>query len=296
MWMNPIHGGAAPSMRRSVFYTGTDTLYEGYALCYDFNAADVNQENETQTTPDVGEEYKNNARRILVEKPTEKNKIHFAGVVDEASNGVTGPAWVTINVPGSVCNVYAYSNADHERSADGNASGQIFNVVVGQYYMMDGGYPGRGAAMVLQDVDRSSTAGLVMAELMDGAPSGGYCTVAVHSDTGTELSVQLSAIPIYAGVYEFTEQSGASGAILGSDMLAADGKWRGQRVQFKAGSTILSSIFSCVVSTILKAQYSTYAGAVASANVELSAANEYMTFEWDGVRWVVLGGHESIAT
>jgi len=292
MWMNSIHGGGAPQMTMQVYYTGTSTLYEGYALCFDFNAADVNQENAAQTSPDVGEEYFNASRRLLVEKPTEKNKIHFAGVVAEQSDGVTGPGWVTIHRPGSVCNVYAYSNCDHERSADANASGQLLNVVVGQWYMMDGGFPGTGAAMVLQDVDRSTTAGLVMAELMSGPPSGGYVDVVIPAATSS-LSVQLSAIPVYAGVYNFVSQAAAvTAVILSTRVQSGDGKWIGQRCQFQmpAGATGSDGSISVEVST---AQFPfASASSLVSATIQLSAAEEFAQLEWSGVAWICNGAHQ----
>jgi len=291
-WMNTIHSGAAPSLTTQVFYTGTSTLKEGYSLCYDFNAADVNSENNALTAIDVGEEYWNDARRVLVEKCTEKNKIHFAGVVAKESNDVVGPGWVTIHRPGSVCNVYAYSDCDHERSADGNASGQLLNVVPGQWYMMDGGFPGCGAAMVLQDANRGTDAGLIMAELMVGLPSGGFTTVAVPSATGS-LSAQLSAIPVYCGVYEVAQQALASGPILSTAVLAADGKWMGQRMQIRAASTFTSSAVSVTVSSGHSTMaYVSDSDPAISGTIELSAADERCSLEWDGVKWIIFGGHD----
>ena len=309
MFENMIHGGGAPVLTESVYYTGTDTLLEGYALCYDFNAADVNQENATQEAgtddgviiPDVGEEYFNSARRLLVEKPAEGNKIHFAGIVAKESDGVTGPGWVKIHKPGSICNVYCYSNCDHEGTAP-TASGQKIALVVGQYYMMDGPcFPGKGAATVLQDIDRSSTAGLVMAELDNGPlPSGGIVknvgTLATISGAAT-LSDVLATYPMYCGVYEIDDTNAASAdVILSMDVLSTDGKFIGQKVMFIGGASMVSSAASIELHAIQKAQFSTYAGTVTSAAASLSDTGEYVALEWNGVNWTVLGGHESIPT
>ena len=43
-----VHGGAAETYTMRVYYSGSDTLYEGYALCFNFDALDVNAENRTQ--------------------------------------------------------------------------------------------------------------------------------------------------------------------------------------------------------------------------------------------------------
>lgn len=294
-FQNTIHGGAAPSMTTSVYYTGSDTLLEGYTLCYDFNAADVNQENVTQTSPNVGEECWADARRVLVEKCTEGNKIHFAGTVAQQSDGVTGPGWVTVNRPGSICNVYVDEDCDHEGTSP-TASGQKVGVVVGQYYMRDGCFPGRGAATVLQDVDRDTTNGLIMCELDDGCiPSGGLNIDGEISATGT-LSAIISAYPLYCGVYEFNDSALAdsAGGILSGDLLSTDGKFIGQKVMFIGGATLVDQIVCLEPHDIMKANYSTYAGTVTSAVVELSDTGEYASFEFNGVVWQAIGGHQSL--
>ena len=69
--------------KKRVFYTGTDTLYEGYSLCYDWN---------TTTGGSISE---SNVNRVLrVEKPESANLDMFAGFVAAGSGGkVSG--WAT---------------------------------------------------------------------------------------------------------------------------------------------------------------------------------------------------------
>jgi len=301
MFTNTIHGGAAPSMTTSVYYTGSDTLCEGYTLCYDFNAADVNQENVAQTSPDVGEDCWADARRVLVEKCTESNKIHFAGVVAAQSDGVTGPGWVTIHVPGSICNVYANSDCDHEDGAP-RASGQVLNVCVGQYYMKTGGWCGSGSAMVLQDIDRS-TAGLVMAELQVGPPSGGVCDVTsdVLSAAGTNrLSCVLSAIPIYCGVYQEVDAAAGITSVntMSTYCLAADGNWAGQKVAFIGHEdTYSQTVWDIAFSQVSRGFWSSdTTPVVTSCTIDISTTGDYVVMEFDGVNWELIGSHESVDT
>lgn len=297
MFTNMIHGGAAPNLTESVYYTGTDTLKEGYALCFDFNAADVNSENVALTAINVGEECWNDARRVLVEEPQEGNKMHFAGVVAKESDGMTGPGWVTIHRPGSICNVYAASNCDHEEGS-GYSSGQILNFVAGAsaYQFEDGGFMGCGAAMVLQDVDRSSTAGLVMAELMTGPPTGGIIDVDGIAATGS-VSAIISMVPVWHGEYRFSDGAAASaGVIISTNILAAAGNCIGKKFKLKGDAALISTAVSIVVSTVAKACYSTYALAATSALCAVSADGDYFTFEFDGAKWRQISGHEAAAT
>lgn len=301
MFTNTVHGGAAPSMTTSVYYTGSDTLLEGYALCYDFNAADVNQENATQTSPNVGEEYWADARRVLVEKCQEGNKLHFAGVVAACSDNTTGPGWVTIHAPGSICNVYADADCDHETS-DGTASGQLLQVTVNSYAMTDvQGFAGTGAAMVLQDIDRDTTNDVIMAELQTGPPSGGYCLATpgalISSASGFSLSAIISAVPVYCGVYQFDDGSAATnGNIISTDILSTDGNWGGQKLLFRGSATLISNAVSAEVHAVNKGMSSTIASPLTSIAVNISADAEYMAIEFDGYMWQFLGGHENFAS
>ena len=312
MWQNTIHGGGAPEMRKSVYYTGSDTLREGYALCFDFNAFDVNQENVAQTTPNVGEEAYAPARRLLVEKCTEQNKIHFAGVVSAESDDVTGPGWIWIHCPGSVCSVFTASDVDSETptagtEGAGTAVGELVNIVVGQYYFKTFGMPGSGAALVLQDVDRSSVNGLVMAELMTGQPSGGLNIIGsqlsthngVELTTATTLSNLLGYVPAMCGTY-VKGLNTVLIPILSFPIAQSDGRWNGQRMAVYLTNT-LSVAVSVLISGYLQTFVTDITGGqnvrtLTSVVLELSTDADFMVLEFDGLLWRTVAAHENMVS
>ena len=144
--------------KKRVYYKGTDTLKEGYALCYDFDNIN-NYRNKADTTITVATYAA--SRRLVVEKPSEGNKIHFAGAVAAESDGKS-TGWITIWLPGSVCNVYTYENCDHGATGLTTNTGQFLTFNVGKYYFTEYGLSGVGSATVLPEVNRGTTPGLVM--------------------------------------------------------------------------------------------------------------------------------------
>jgi hypothetical protein len=68
-------------LSKTVYYTGTDTLKTGYALCYDHDAT-------------AGKAKEN--RGQAVEKPSTNNLIYFAGFVAPESNGLKGPGFCRV--------------------------------------------------------------------------------------------------------------------------------------------------------------------------------------------------------
>lgn len=285
-----VHGGGqTPTLTQRVYYTGSDALYEGYALCYNFDAAEVSPENlSISLTQDAAASDACPARVIQVEKPSYANAMHFAGVVTERSNGVKGPGWVEIYMPGSVCNIYAAANVDHADSND-VATGQILTFSTGQYYFKYAGLPGEGSAIVLQDVDRSSTSGLVMAKLMTGVPSGGYNIV---------ISSQMSAGGVVSAGGSITKFPPAGvtavdidGATADATLLLKDthGEWIGQQKVFKTIGALTTNHWQVTISAGRNATTSTIN--VTSADVVASlgtAAGEYIHCTFDGGRWNVV--------
>jgi hypothetical protein len=83
----------------AVYYSGTDTLSAGYALCYDQAAS------ATATDPKA-------RLGAQVVKPATANLSFFAGVVAESSAGRVGPCFVDIVVPMSGQIVAAYCNSN----------------------------------------------------------------------------------------------------------------------------------------------------------------------------------------
>ena len=227
-------GGTSPTYTRRVYYIGTDELLEGYALCYNFDASDVSPEN-LALSAGVDEECP--ARRLQVEKPSVNNCAHFAGTVSNKSAGVTGPAWVEINLPGSVCNIYADASADHGTTGTGMNSGQMLTFTLNQYYFQRTGLPGTGSAIVLQDVDRSTTNGVVMAELCTGDPSGG---VQIVGSTDAAAVISAGGVLCIApfGVTHLDSTSFTTCIDFTADLTCclvdADGGWIGQRKIFSS--------------------------------------------------------------
>ncbi len=297
--MTCVHGTAAEVNVMRVYLISTDTVQEGYPVCFNFNAADVTSENKSQTDPDVGEDQWNDARRIQVEKAAEGNKLHFAGVVSQKSHGVTGPNWIEIHRPGSICNVWVDADVDSESSSALN-SGQTVTFAPGTYAFVTGGFLGCGSAMVLQDVDRSSVNGLVMVELMTGAPSGGVTPLTLISASGT-LSTILGAEPVFAGVYQMDDNVlGASNPITSVPILAADGDYIGQRFQFQLLTTAISCVMSFMLSHAFKQMTCVDVAGFTSGVANLSwvdtgggnAASNAFQMMWNGEAWVFVFGQD----
>ena len=288
-----VHGGGtSPTITRRVYYTGTDTLLEGYALCYNFDSYDQSAEalSTHLTTGDFGVDDPDPARRLQVEKPSVNNCVHFAGTVSEKSNNVVGPAWVEINMPGSVCNIYAFASADHGSTGVGMNTGQVLTFTTGQYYFRYTGLPGTGSAIVLQDVDRSTTAGTVYAELMTGIPSGGVQVVASTETTGVVSAGGVLCIaPFGVTILDSTAMTTCIDftAALTCCLLAADGGWYGQKKVFKAVKSTTTAHWAITGSTTNQMNSSALVATTAAsytASMSAGTAN-VVTAIWTGASW-----------
>ncbi len=149
------HEKAFSVITERVWFEGDGALKEGQGLCYNWDYG-------TATAAD-------GRRGNRVELPTILNAPYFAGVADKPYAADTGGQFVTINKPGSFCNVWsAVSNtigsgvSTCEAGTGGNGAG----------FFGRGGFPGRGTLRPLQTIDRSSTAGLCFGYLEDGPESG----------------------------------------------------------------------------------------------------------------------------
>jgi hypothetical protein len=269
-----------------VYYTGTDTLKEGYALCYNFDATDVTAENLTLSQADSLVETP--ARRLQVEKPTINNSTHFAGVVSQKFTDFTGPGWIEINMPGSVCNIWAGANCDHEAAA-GIQSGQTLAFTAGAYSFDYSGLPGAGSAVVLQDVDRSTTAGLVLAELCIGNPSGGVQTVvSTDMSIGQAVSTGGSVFPrTNIGLFGMTRFVTDDGDLTADVTYTqtGDGAYIGQTKVYTtkslaAGADIVITVSQAV--RVISDGIST-----GDTSFELDGADESLTLQWIGNGWQV---------
>ncbi len=132
-----------------VWFGGSTALNEGQGLCYNW---------------DVGTGTASDGRRgNHVELPTILNAVYSAGVADRPYAAVTGGQFITINLPGSYCNIW--SNASNTIGTSiTTCSSDTTNAGIFVY----AGFPGKGSAVPLQTIDRSETAGLCFAYLQEG--------------------------------------------------------------------------------------------------------------------------------
>lgn len=127
---------------RKVWYTGSDQLDRGYALCFNRDAG-------TAASKDM-------SRASEVEKPTAANMRHFAGLVMNKPAGV-GPCEVTIAMPnGAIVDGYTTEACTLDTT--------LLSVVAGSYYL-GGVDEGAVIGRAFQTVDRSSTNGRVQLRL-----------------------------------------------------------------------------------------------------------------------------------
>jgi len=154
-------GTNANARRKRVKYEGTNTIYEGMALCYNYDATanilGYDKENSEKGAT-TAEGYQNEGKFMLVEEPSTANAFAFAGVVAGGSYaGLTGPRWIDIYVPnGAIVPVYTDKSI----------------TIKDKLYLEDGentaindsaDLPCIGVAV--ETVDRSSTAGIVLVKL-----------------------------------------------------------------------------------------------------------------------------------
>ncbi len=138
--------------KKTVYYSGTDTLKRGYALCYDrdnITAKDGSGSAIAATASSWG-------RHGWVEKPASGNLHNFAGIVADAPDK-TGPFWVSIIEPDSIArsmDVYTEENC--------TADVTMLTIKPGSY-ILGGAGEGLIIGRALQTVNRSSSNGLVQA-------------------------------------------------------------------------------------------------------------------------------------
>ncbi len=129
--------------KKRVFFTGSDALADGYAVCYDRNMGTA-ADSEKHRTVDV-------------EQPAAGNLHNFAGIVYGTFRATTGGQWISILQP---------ANAVMHPHTDQNCTQETTKLCVqaGSYAL---GALGAGpvVATALQTVDRSSTSGTVQAAM-----------------------------------------------------------------------------------------------------------------------------------
>jgi hypothetical protein len=188
-----------------VYYEGSDTLYTGYALCYNYDTTDnwagvasIDATTTASTITESGttaEGSQNEGKLLRVEKPATANLQWFAGVVTADYDGFTGPGPVDIYVPnGAIVPVRSYVS-----STVGKHALAIQN---GQYYI---GNPAAGTtngaakyvAVTVETVNRSSTAGVCLARLCpDEFLYQSHGTTKLHFATAGTVDVAANFINV----------------------------------------------------------------------------------------------------
>lgn len=110
-------GNDPVAQRKSVYYEGSSTIYEGMPVCYNFDTTNnwfgsyVSSGTVTESTT-TAEAAHNEGKWIRVENPSDSNLEHLAGYVAEGSwCGTTGPRQLDIFIPnGAVIPVRTRAN------------------------------------------------------------------------------------------------------------------------------------------------------------------------------------------
>lgn len=141
---------------KRVYYTGGDTLQEGYLLCYNRDS--------TSTGGSAG--AADLARAYEVEKPAAGNLKYFAGVVGAEDAGKTGPCWISLIEPQPNPGRLVMVHSDQ----DCTLGSTRLAAVADSYAAGAAGPSAVAVATAMQTVNRSGTAGAVLAQL-EGAGS-----------------------------------------------------------------------------------------------------------------------------
>ncbi len=155
-------GNSQAVVAKRVYYEGTSRIYEGMAVCYNYDTT------SNLTGVDSGvtaEGSQNEGKYIRVEDPSTGTFKWFAGVVKAGSYcGTTGPCWLDIYVPnGAVIPVRTNANCSNTGTVLGISNGSnILQLSTGD----SDPFP---CAIAEETVDRSGTTGLVLAKLYDPA-------------------------------------------------------------------------------------------------------------------------------
>ena len=225
-------------------YLGAETLQEGYAMCYDADRGTV-------TLPD-------GTRGWILEKPSTTNIMNFAGWVHAGSNLKTGPQYITLCAPGSVCNVLS-GIATVIRATR-------MTVCAGQWHMYHAGFAGKGSALALQTVAAATTAVPLLVQAMtdDGPQSNG-----VESLTSAGGAIEI----MHQGV-SFLETSAAGDAV--GDM--PDGTFPGQLKLITNRGTLTNDVHVVYTTYCDVDNWVTFNGVAGDANLTI----------WTGVCWCPL--------
>ncbi|MFA5158163.1 MAG: hypothetical protein WC451_03205 [Patescibacteria group bacterium] len=149
---------------KRVYYEGTSTIREGMPVCYNYDTTtnilgwSDSSSVKGSTTADG---YQNEGKYLRVEDPSSTNYQWFAGVVhSSAYAGKAGPQWIDIALPtGAIIPIWAYAACTANVTVLGLSDGLAY------FAQSTGDDDPIGCAIAMETVDRSSTAGLVLAKV-----------------------------------------------------------------------------------------------------------------------------------
>jgi hypothetical protein len=240
---------------KKVYYTGSDTLKEGYCLCYDLDNVTVDAATVASDT-----------RGFYVEKPASGNVGAFAGVVAAQSDGVTGPAFidiVDISDRQMVANVWTEENC---------TIGTTYLSVKAASYAAGSSIEGPIIGLALQTVNRSSTNGLVQAKLSYGSAYPAITSLTSSAETITAVTQALSTS---VGLHKLTVES----AVAGVCTLAAG----------VAGQTMN---LACVANGGTGATITiTPASLIGGTTIAFNAVGDTVSLLSDGTSWYIISGN-----
>lgn len=152
---------------KRVYYEGSDTVYEGMALCYNWDTTDNITGYEYADSAETGttaEGNHNEGKYIRVEKPATLNFPFFAGVVAGTEReGTTGPCWLDIFTPnGAIVPV---------RGTDNTTAKNNLYLGNSDYELTTTASDGALVAIAIESVNLATTEGLVLAKLLDSSTS-----------------------------------------------------------------------------------------------------------------------------
>lgn len=255
----------SPTISLWVWFTGATALLEGQGLCYDANRG-------TATAVD-GKRYN------MVELPSITNNRHFSGVAARAYAASTGGQLIEVYAPGSVCTILS-------KVSNTIDTGRTTCIAGGTYagYFERAGFGGKGSAVPLQTVDRSSTVGKCQALLEDGEQSGLIEVVQLEA-ADTAMTFMVGGVTILIGV----------GLTADATFTLADGTLPGEKKGFVVLDTAIttSDAVVTVTSGIMGNGHATGTGTLAT--ITLNAANEYAYLTWSGLSATGVWAVESAA-
>jgi len=190
--------------RITVYYEGSDTIYEGMAVCYNqdttTNWSGVDRADGTESTTTT-EGSQNEGRWIRVEKPATANLPFFAGVVAKGSGaiGSAGPALIDIYVPnGATVPV---------RGTESFTIGDRIYLAAADYEFTNVPQVGGYCGVALETIDRSGTEGLLLAVLRQPKQEESLTTVTTYTQAASPVAVTAA---MNGTVFD---NDGASGAV-----------------------------------------------------------------------------------